>query len=280
MNPKIAMVQSETFFGENEAEINMGRAEKYIDEAADQGANIICFPESFPGPWKQPIAYSPKERMARKAAERKVYVIFGDLEEVGEKNGDCYNVLWFVGPDGKVIGKYRRTTPLGPWVYKGGNHWDFNYVTGDELQVFDTEFGKVGILMCSEAYSPELSRILTLKGAEIIFLPAGTPGYNWHETWGTLIKARAYENLAYTGVCRNMFGSEATDGLCIIAGPEGPLLEAHTCGVFTATLDMDRLRFLRASKDGPNPPVPWKVKPGQPHQWRRPELCEELTKIR
>jgi len=256
----------------------MSRAEKYIDDAADQGANIVVFPENFPGPWFQSDNYSPKERMQKKAAQRKVYTIFGDLERMGEEeDAPCYNIFWFVGPDGQVIGKYRRTTPGPPWVYKNGNYWRFNYTVGDELPVFDTEYGKVGILMCSEVYAPELSRVLAVKGAEMIFIPAGKPGAGMWGTWSTLIKARAHENLAFTGVCRNIF-TEDEEGLCVIAGPEGTLLETHKGGIHMAELDMERMRWLRANEDKlPYPPA-WHTKPGQFFQWRRPELYAELVK--
>ncbi len=98
-----------------------------------------------------------------------------------------------------LVGRYNRTIPKGPWIYKGGRFWDYDYQEADDVPVFDTPFGKVGILICSEVYSPELSRLLALKGAEIIFLPAGVCKYELHETWRNLIWSRAIENLAYHG---------------------------------------------------------------------------------
>jgi len=265
------MVQAQVYTGKDEAEINMTRAEKYIDEAASLGAELVCFPESFPGPWKDSNVYSPKERMARKAAEKKVYVICGDLEEAP---GGYYNIFWFIGPDGKTIGKYRRTTPKGPWIYRGGKYWDFNYVSGNELPVFDTPLGKIGILMCSEVHVPELARIMALKGAEILFFPAGVTRRDVWETWGTLLKARAYENNAYAAMCRNMF--EGDPGFCLVAGPEGPLLESHLPGVHLVEFDMDRLRWLRSTEDKYYETLPYRVKPGLLTQWRNPDLYEGI----
>jgi hypothetical protein len=79
-------------------------------------------------------------------------------------------------------------------------------------------------------------------------------------------------------MCRNIYRAGADDGLCIIAGPEGVLLESHKSGVHTAILDMDRLHWLRNQEDILKPPSPWKVKPGLLTQWRRPELYKELVK--
>ena len=67
---------------------------------------------------------------------------------------------------------------------------------GDSFPVFDTEHGKVGLAMCSEVYMPEVSRALALRGAEIIFMPAGKDKNRLWATWRTLIWARAIENLA------------------------------------------------------------------------------------
>ncbi|MFA5528383.1 MAG: carbon-nitrogen hydrolase family protein [Peptostreptococcales bacterium] len=276
MDLTIAVVQTETYRGDNEKEINIKRAKEYIDEAADKGAKIICFPESFPGPWKQSAMYSPIEDIAQKAAERKVYVIIGALETFGEHNEKCYNLEVLIGPDGNVIGKYRRTSPHGPWMYTGGWLWDFNYVAGDDLPVFETEYCKIGILICSEVYVPELSRVLALKGAEIIFIPNGVARSDLWETWSTLIKARAFENLAVSTTCRNIIDGE--EGLAIVAGPEGTLLESREAGVHIVNVDLERLRWLRENEDRFHHELPYKVKPGLLTQWRRPELYNEIVK--
>ena len=272
---KIAAVQTRTDLGVNARAVNLKRAKSYIDEAADQGANFVCFPESFPGPWKEDQIYETREAVAAMAAEKKVYVISGDLEKTENGEG-YYNICWLFGPDGKVVGKYRRTTPEGPWIYKGGKNWDFNYRTANELPVFDTEYGKVGILICSEVYVPELARALALQGAEIIFYPTGVTRPEMWETWGTLVKARAFENLAVTVLTKNIVGTE--EGFCIVASPEGMLLESHEEGVHVVSVDMDRLRWLRNTKDQYHEVLPYKVKPGLLTQWRRPAIFRDILK--
>jgi len=279
MEFKIAMVETQMHIGPDEESINLARAEKYIEEAADKGARIVCFPELFPGPWKDSNLYSPLERMQTKAAEKRVYVIFGDIEPTDDDENGFYNIFWFVGPDGEVVGKYRRTTPTGPWVYPYGDYWHFNYKTSDELPVFDIGDCKIGILMCSEVFCPELGRALALKGAEIIFYPAAIPGKQMYETWGSLIKARAIENNAYTAVCKNLLEDEK-DGLLIVAGPEGTLYESGEPGVHVVSLDLDRLRFLRTHEDTFDTYQDtsfYRTKLGLlTPQWRRPEVFEEI----
>jgi predicted amidohydrolase len=266
---KVAAIQTKTFLEADEQRRNIEMAREYVAEAAKQGAQIICFPETYPGPWKAPLSYSPVKPLEEMASEYGVYIVAGANWPVPGKSdrGYCSEVL--IGPKG-LIGRYNRTIPKGPWIYKGGRFWDFDYQEADELPIFETPFGKVGILLCSEVYSPELSRILALKGAEIIFLPAGVCKYELHETWRNLIWSRSIENLAYTVTCQNIFGAE--HGLAMICSPEEILLESLKPGVFIAECDLDRTRWLRAERDLYGPPMPWKTKPGVLRDWRRSEV--------
>jgi predicted amidohydrolase len=269
MKVKVAAVQTKTFLEADEQRKNIEMARDYVAEAAKQGAQFICFPETYPGPWKAPLSYSPVRPLEEMASEYGVYIIAGANWPVPGKSdkGYCSEVL--IGPKG-LIGRYNRTIPKGPWIYKGGRFWDFDYQEADELPIFDTPFGKVGILLCSEVYSPELSRILALKGAEIIFLPAGVCKYELHETWRNLLWSRSIENLAYTVTCQNIFGAE--HGLAMICSPEEIVLESLKPGVFIAECDLDRTRWLRAERDLYGPPMPWKTKPGVLRDWRRSEV--------
>jgi predicted amidohydrolase len=272
MGVKGAVIQPRTFLEADEQKKNIQKARDYVAEAADQGAQIICFPESYPGPWKAPLSYSPVEPLEEMASRHNVYILAGaNCPVPGRSNkGYCSEVL--VGPDG-LMGRYNRTIPKGPWLYKGGRFWDFDYQEADELLVFDTPFGKVGILICSEVYSPELCRILALKGAEIIFLPAGICKYELHDTWRNLIWARAIENLAYTVTCQNIFGAE--HGLAMICSPEEILIESTKTGIFIADFDFDRIRWLREETDRYGPPMPFNTKPGVLRDWRRPEVYRQ-----
>jgi predicted amidohydrolase len=260
------MVQPRTF---PDDEINnVGAALSYVDDAADDGGKIVCFPEGYPGPFwerfhfhKKPRKYDWLAPMSKKAKERGVYVIAGGLEDIGR--GKYFDFLKLIGPDGKLVGRYNRTTPMGPYLFDAG------YEVGDSLPVFQTKYGKVGMLTCSEVYEPELSRVLALQGAEMIFLPSGgLIGELW-PTWKTLVWARAIENLAYTGTCQHMFGVE--DGIAMVAGPEGVVAEKKDEGVLTVDIDLSRSRWLRKQQEEITFPKKYRVVPGT-LDWRRPDL--------
>jgi predicted amidohydrolase len=269
MKVKVAAVQTKTFLEADEQKRNIERAKEYVAEAAKQGAKFICFPETYPGPWKAPLSYSPVAPLEEMARKHGVYIVAGANCPVPGTPKRGYTSQILVGPDG-LVGRYNRTIPKGPWIYKGGRFWDYDYQEDNELPVFDTPFCKVGILICSEVYAPELSRILALKGAEIIFLPAGICKYELQETWRNLIWSRAIENLTYTVTCQNIFGAE--HGLAMICSPEEIVVESIKPGIFIADCDLDRIRWLREEKDLYGPPMPWRTKPGVLRDWRRPGL--------
>lgn len=274
MKPCIAVVQPETHQGPGAREANLEQAWQLATEAARRGAHLVAFPESFPGAWRAPITWTPVNELGEIARETGVYIVGGFAEPVDSEGFRCYNALLLIGPDGNEIGRYRRTTPAhAPWVYKGGDYWDFDWVKSDDLPVFETDIGTIGLLVCSEVYSPELSRILALKGAELILMPAGLigPENPLFESWQTLLWARSIENLAYTAMSSNMTGGEG--GLAMICGPEEVLLKATGPGVHLAAIDLDRARWLRETSDtAVGPAVPWRTKPGLLRDWRRVEV--------
>jgi predicted amidohydrolase len=249
-------------------EANVADAIAHIEAAAAEGAELVSFPETYPGPWRTPMSFDPGEAIAEAAAEHRVHVQYGTLEPVEGSEREAYNVLVLVGPSGEP-GVYRRTHPPGPWIYAGGDEWDFEYVAASELPVFEVGGTVIGMAMCSEVYVPEVARALALQGAEVILLPAGTDKRDLWQTWRHLIWARAIENLAYVITTQNLFDPRET-GLAMAAGPETVLFQAEGPGRFVVDLDIDRVRELRAGTDGPGSSE--RVKTGLLDQWHRPEI--------
>src|SRR5262249_14956245 len=111
------------------------------------------------------------------AKKHNCYIVPGLLERDGRL---VYNVAVLLGPDGKMIGKYRKASlPRGE--IEGG------ITPGDEFPVFPTRFGKVGMMVCYDGFFPEVARQLALNGAEVIAFPVA--GCN-----PALVSARACEN--------------------------------------------------------------------------------------
>ena len=241
MTVKLAVVQPRTRVGDEE-EQNVKDATRSIEEAAGRGAQLVLFPETYPGPWTDRRRFDPLEPLAAQARASGVHVVAGTTERVPGTTDGYAIVGLLIGPDGRLIGKYRRTCPVGPYIYRGGRLWDFNYTAADDVPVFPTALGVIGMNICSEVFVPELQRILALKGAEIILLPAGWVA-DFNENWLTLVRARAIENLAITATCHNLIGDNP--GMAMVASPERVLGELHEEGILMADLDLDRVRALR-----------------------------------
>lgn len=269
MKVTIGAVQPKSYALEEEPK-NLPAAIDYIDQAADRGAQIVCFPEMYPGP-VHPANEFDTSPLYDRARDRGVYLIRGKRERSGSGYNICAEV---VGPDGRSLGTYRRTTPDGPYVYKDIDSWSLEYVPADRLPVFDTEFGKIGVLICSEVYVPELTRLLVLEGAEMVFYPSGGCINELMRTWKIMVQARAIENLIYTAACQNIYGVE--EGVGMICGPEGVLAEDSGEAVLVAEADLDRLRWLRDQDERIEMPKKYRVVPGT-LRWRRPELYAGLA---
>lgn len=118
--------------------------------------------------------------------ELKIYFILGFLER---EIDILYNSAIIIDPKGEIIGRYRKTHfaqgyTINPEFYK----------SGEDYPVFNTTFGKIGIMICYDRQLPEPARILTLNGAEILIVPS-YGGYSDEHGWNTiLMRIRAREN--------------------------------------------------------------------------------------
>jgi predicted amidohydrolase len=259
-----------------EDEKNVPEAVNHIAQAAAEGADFVCFPETYPGPWRMPAQFDPTADIVAAAKKHGVYVVFGTIEPISHNEGTAYNLICMAYPDGRAPARYRRTHPNGPWIYTGGNAWEFQYVPGDDFPVFDTEHGKVGLAMCSEVYMPEVSRALALRGAEIIFMPAGKDKNKLWATWRTLIWARAIENLAVVVTTQNLF-HHGERGLAMVALPEEIKYESTAAGRAIVEVDLDRVRKMRASRDEVGSSSDFAAKQGVTgSQWQRPEMYDKI----
>ena len=159
-----------------------------IAEAARQRADLVVLPETltYYGLRRtyvdvaEPVPGPSTAYFGELAKKHNVYIVAGLLERDRHL---VYNVAVLLSPDGKLAGKYRKVTlPRGE--IEGG------LAPGNEYPIFDTRFGKLGIMICYDGFFPEVARELTNKGAEVIAWPV----------WGCnplLAQARAVENHVY-----------------------------------------------------------------------------------
>jgi predicted amidohydrolase len=292
---KIGVAQPRTYWGDEESR-NLDEAIRYVAQAGALGVDLLLYPENYPGPFRSTGRFEVIEPMCAAAAEYGVGLAFGTSIETAEGSG-CFNVaMVLVDPGGEVVAVTRRTHPEGPYIYQGGDLWDFEYEEADELPVVDMGWGKVGVVTCSEVFVPEVARVLALKGAELCLFPAGLliDELGYTENWRTLVRARAIENLMYAAVTVNLFppqfadryrqapleeapaASGLTRGIAMIASPERVLAESESPGILCADIDLEHVRRLRSTEEELIVPAPYRTIPGV-LGWRRPAVLRSLT---
>nr|HPG31596.1 carbon-nitrogen hydrolase family protein [bacterium] len=121
----------------------------------------------------------------------------------GSKKNIIYNSSFLIGPKEGIIGYYSKTHPF-PVERASGGGWT---TPGNDIPVFNTNFGKVGMIICYDGDFPELSRILAIKGANIIARPSAL--LRSYEIWEMTNMARAYDNHIYM-VSVNAVGLDAS----------------------------------------------------------------------
>jgi predicted amidohydrolase len=185
----------------------------YITNARKHKADAILFPElSVTGYVTKDRTYELAEtipgpstkKIEKLAKENNIHVIHGMIEKSAKAGGVVYNTAVLTSPNG-VIGYYRKIYMPTHSVFEEKRYFRQGY----ETPVFDTQIGKVGIIICYDIFFPEIVRLLRLKGAEVIVCISASPSVrrNYFEI---LTAARALENTAYVAYV-NLVGIE--DGL-------------------------------------------------------------------
>jgi len=193
-------------------EANFDKTILHIKEAAGNGAQIICTQELFKSPYfcqvEDPVNFYLAEIIEENNTTiRKLSDLAADLEIVliaslFEKRapGLYHNTAVVIDADGSYLGKYRKMhIPDDPHYYE-----KFYFTPGDlGYKVFNTKFGRIGVLICWDQWFPEAARLLGLQGAEIIFIPTAigysraAEGNTYDSAWKTVQQGHAVANACF-----------------------------------------------------------------------------------
>ena len=223
---------------------NVEKALSFIDTCAD--ADIVVLPEL----WSTGLALEHAAELAEPipgetisflkecAAAHTQYILGSILEN--DKN-TFYNTLHVVGPGG-LVGTYRK---IHLFSLMEENHF---LKPGTTYQLFQTEFCTVAGIICYDIRFPELSRVLAVKGAEVLIVPAEFPCPR-KSHWDTLLKARAIENQFFVIGCNRVGASEQYQffGGSTIIDPWGDVLvkAKDAESVFSCSIDLERISACR-----------------------------------
>ena len=249
---KIALVQQRAT---NDRALNRERGLEALDEAARQGARLVCFAELAFDPFypqepasagaagfAEPIPGPTTGAFATRAAELGVAVVLNLFETDG---GRTYDASPVIDADGTLLGKTRMVhVPDLPCFHETGY-----YAPGDlGAPVFDAACGKIGVAICYDRHFPEYMRALALAGAEIVVVPqAGAIG-EWPDgLFEAEMRTAALQNGYFTALC-NRVGREsklAFAGESFVCDPGGNVIARAGKGVeeiLICDLDLDMAR--------------------------------------
>jgi N-carbamoylputrescine amidase len=255
---KVGIIQMKTMPGTTKKE-KVEHSLPLIEKASKEGCKIILhgelcdtdyekfykkdpayfeLAEPVPGPTTAAVG-----ELTRKYGN---YVIMPIFEK--KAPGIYYNAAPLVGPEGKVVGNYRKTHVAGVQVLE-----KLYFRAGNYFQVWETEFSpkaKFGTIICHDRRYPETSRILAQMGAEIMFCPTAAPGYAGGVHWEIVNRARSVDTGMFT-VYSNRAGKEWEKvyfGESMIVNPFGEVIAkagSEEDVIVSAVLDLDQVDKAR-----------------------------------
>ncbi len=262
---------------------NVDKAAAMVQQAAADGANIVCLQELFASRYfpqtvdvknyglARPLPNESVEVMRKIAAAKKLTIIVPVYECA--RPGINFNTAMIIDADGSIAGKFRKVhIPEGP------QYLEKYYFTPGDLgyPVFKTAHAVIGIGICWDEWFPEVARILGIKGAQIIFYPSAIgsepdrPEYSSQAAWETVVKSHGIVNGLFVAAL-NRVGREDDMrfyGGSFISNPFGDVLargDNQSDQVVAAELDLNQIREFRDLFHF--------------YRDRRPETYHELLKI-
>lgn len=269
---------------------NIEKMEQFIHQTMKEHpeTQLIVFPETIvtgiegnPAIFKD-MAETLEEgqsvlKMKELAKQYGVYILYGFAEKESKTSDVLYNSVAVIGKDGEVMGSYHKTHLFAP-----AETWD---TPGDSYPLFETEFGKLGIIVCWDVAFPEIGRIYALEGADLLVVCSNWEdpfdGETWQEgelntheeDWDLMCRARAYDNtlpLIASNRVGNDGGVLSWFGRSKIIDARGHIVKALDTreeGILYGCVDLDQSKQLREKyytylKD------------------RRPETYQELVKVK
>lgn len=218
---KVGLVQLSLEIGNTRR--NLDRVATALHNLAGEGVCLAILPEM----WATGFAYQQLPGLAQQtpglvAALEKIagtsdMAIVGTLAE--EENGRLYNTAFFVDGKRGLTGRHRKIHPFPP------TGEDRYFTAGRELPLFETNFGKVGVVICYDLRFPELCRNLAARGATFLVVCAEWPLVRLGH-WQTLTAARAVENQSFVIAtnCCGRDGETIFAGHSRVVGPDGSIL--------------------------------------------------------
>lgn len=252
MELKLALIQMSVTADKDN---NLRRACEAVRSAGD--IDIAVLPEMFCCPYDSSCFRDYGEEqggtvyqtLSALAREKGIYLVGGTMPEL--EGGNVYNTCYVFDPAGSCIARHRKTHLFDIDVEGGQRFFESDTLAaGRDVTTFNTPWGTMGLCVCFDFRFPELSRLMALRGAQVIFVPAAFNMTTGPAHWELLFRQRAVDEQCFTVGCapaRDMSASYHSWGHSIICSPWGNVL--HQCDeketTLIAKLDMSLVPSIR-----------------------------------
>ncbi len=255
---RIAQVQMSVTRNKDE---NIHRAARMIRQAAEQGAELAMLPEMFCCPYEN-AAFRPygeaeggpaQQALSALAGELGIWIVGGSVPELEDEK--VYNTSYVYDSSGRQVARHRKMHLFDIDVEGGQRFMESDTLSpGNEVTVFDTPWGRMGLCICFDLRFEELSRLMTLQGAQIILTPAAFNMTTGPAHWELLFRQRAVDNQLFTvgtSPARDEAGSYVAWGHSIVCDPWGSVIRQCGAGEELAVTDLDLTRIAAVRRQLP-----------------------------
>lgn len=246
---KVAAIQMPTVTDKMQ---NVRIAGIYLEKIKDEKPDFVILPEMFCCPYQTQnfLVYAEEEggpvwqQLSEYAKQYGIYLIGGSMPEK-DAEGKVYNTSYIFDRQGKQIGKHRKVHLFDIDVTGGQTFKESDTLTaGDHDTVFDTEFGRMGVMLCFDIRFPEFARMMVNDGVKAIFVPAAFNMTTGPAHWELSFRTRALDNQIYMIGCAPMRDESAgyiSWGHSIVTDPWGRVIDMldEKEGVLLTELDLD-----------------------------------------
>ena len=251
---KIAICQIRT---ETDRAETMVKAKRMIFEAAANGADFAVLPEMFNCPYsreyfKKFAGLGHEETCAQLSAWAKecgIYIVGGSVPETAD--GKIYNSCFVYDREGRQIARHRKIHLFDVELPGLRVRESSTFAPGNDITVFETEYGTMGCAVCFDLRFPELFRAMQNRGANVVFLPAQFSTTTGPKYWEPMLRSRAFDYQYYlvgAGAARYVGFNYEAYGHSAVIDPSGEVLCRAGEGeeIIYADIDLEYLESYRA----------------------------------
>jgi deaminated glutathione amidase len=257
---------------------NLEKAERLVARAAATGADVVALPEKWNAIGAPAVLHAAAETlesgesvaaMAAWARTHGITLVGGSISERREGREKLSNTSVAFGPDGELLGVYRKIhlfdVDVGGHVYRESEAEE----PGEEPVVVRGEGWPIGLTVCYDVRFPELYRILALEGAELVTVPAHFTLHTGRDHWHLLLRARAVENQYYVAAPAQVgetLPGRPSYGRSLIVDPWGLVLAQAPDEETVISAELDRARLLEVREKLPS----LKNRQAEAYRWPTP----------